>query len=437
MTSLMHKSPADQSGDHLGESIRIPRVTIGICCETPEMTATMEKVASDRRMSRAHATIHSGGIAAAVEICRKTSSPNVLVIESRAPMAELDGQLDTLADVCHPGTKVILIGYVNDVSIYRELLARGVSEYIVAPADPLTIITALSHLYFDSGASKLGRSFAFVGAKGGVGSSTIAHNVAATIARTHRHDVILTDLNLPFGSAGLALNLDSTKNIAEALDAKSPLDDMALERLLSKYEDHLSVLTAPANLVQCYDVQEGSFAPVIELAQANVPFVVLDVPHMWTAAVKKTLLTADEVVITAVPDLVCLRNTKNLVDLLKRERPNDAPPKIVLNQVGVPKRAEIKPEQFTAAIRLEPVACIPFEPSVVSAAINNGQVIADLSAKSPLAASFPKIAEAVTGLSAATKNRKRFAFGSLWRGLGRKEASSSGRLNAAVSASSA
>jgi pilus assembly protein CpaE len=436
MTNLMHKPATDPSGEPVIESLRVPRISLAICCETPEMIATMEQAVGDRRMSRAHATIHSGGIAAAVEMCRQASSPNLLVIESRAAMAELDAQLDALADVCHSGTKVILIGYVNDVSIYRELLARGVSEYVVAPVDPLTVIAAISHLYLDSGANKLGRSFAFLGAKGGAGSSTVAHNVAAAIARTYHHDVILADLNLPFGSAGLSLNLDSTKNIAEALDASGPLDDALLERLLTKYEDHLSVLTAPANLMQCYDIKEDSLEPVIELAQANVPFVILDVPHMWVSAIRRTLLKADEVVITATPDLASLRNTKNIVELLKRERPNDAPPKLVLNQVGVPKRAEIKPAQFTAALRIEAVACIPFDPSLVSTAANNGQMIADVSARSPVAASFAKIAQAVTGLSAATKRKRGFALGALWPGK-RKQANAPGQLNAVMRASSA
>jgi pilus assembly protein CpaE len=135
---------------------------------------------------------------------------------------------------------------------------------------------------------------------------------------------------------------------------------------------------------------------VLDVAQTNVSFVVLDVPHIWTSWTKKTLLAADEVVITAVPNLASLRNAKSLVDLLKQARPNDAPPKLVLNQIGVPKRAEIKPDKFATALHIEPIACIPFDPSVSTAA-NNGQMIADVSPKSAVSGSFGKIAETVTG----------------------------------------
>jgi len=419
MTALMHKTAADlpceNSGGNVVETLRVPHITVHAYCDTPEMIGTMEKAIADRRMSRAHATIHPGGIAAAVDSYRQAVSPNLLVIESRAAGAELDAQLDALADVCQSGTKVILIGYANDISVYRELLARGVSEYVVAPVDPISLIAAISRLYREAGAGKLGRSFAFIGAKGGVGSSTIAHNVASTMARAYGRRVILADLDLPFGSASLGFNLDPAKGIAEVLDEPSRLDDALLDRLLRKCEDHLSVLTAPATLVQCYDMEEGAFEPVINLAQSNVPFVVLDVPHTWTSWVKRTVVAADEVVITAVPDLVSLRNVKSLVDLLRRERPNDAPPKLVLNQIGVPKRSEIKPDKFAAAIQLEPIACIPFEPSSLSAAANSSQMVADISAKSAVSMSFPKIVQAITGFKSPSR-KSRFPFGSLRRG---------------------
>jgi pilus assembly protein CpaE len=422
MTALMHTTLADlprgKSGAHVVETLRVPPVTLHAYCDTPEMIGTMERAVADRRMSRAHAAIHPGGIAAAIDLYRQAASPNLLIIESRAAAADLDAQLDTLADVCQSGTKLILIGYANDVSVYRELLARGVSEYMVAPVEPISIITAISRLYLDAGAYKLGRSFAFIGAKGGVGSSTIAHNVASMMARAYGRDVILADLDLAFGSASLGFNLDPTKGIAEALDDASRLDDALLERLLTKCEDHLSVLTAPATLLQCYDMEDSSFEPVIDLAQSNVPFVVLDVPHIWTSWVKQTLLAADEVVITAVPDLLSLRNAKNLLDLLRRERPNDAPAKLVLNQIGVPKRSEIKPDKFAAAIQIEPIACIPFEPSSVSTAANNSQMIADVAAKSAVALSLAKIVQTITGLtSAKTSQKSRIAFAPLWRGL--------------------
>jgi pilus assembly protein CpaE len=420
MTNLAYETATDpplhQRGGSVVDMVRVPQITLHAFCETPEMFGVMERVAADRRMSRAHATVRHGGVATAVELYQQTTSPNLVVIESQAAAADFRAELDALANVCGSGTKLIVIGHTNDVALYRELLARGVNEYVVAPIDTIAMVAVIAHLYRDAGAKKLGQSMAFVGASGGVGSSTIARNVASTMARGYSSDVILADLDLPFGTASLGFKLSPIQGIAQALQDANRLDDVLLDRLLTKCEEHLSVLTAPGTLEHCYELEEGAFERVLDIAQSNVPFVVLDMPHVWTSWAKKTLLTADVVVITAVPDLAGLRNAKNLIDLLKQARPNDEPPKLVLNQVGVPKRAEIEPGKFAAALQIEPIACIPFEPLMFSTAANQGQMIADVSAKSAVAKSFAEIARVIDP-RAGVKNcqKSRFSFRRLWR----------------------
>ena len=257
-----------------------------------------------------------------------------------------------LANVCTASTKVIVIGHNNDVDLYRDILAAGISEYLVAPLDLMSIIAVISRLYRAPGAAKLGRSFAFVGARGGVGSSTIAHNTAATIGRLYKSSVILADLDVRFGTAGLDFKLGPGDGVAELLEDPSRVDDMFLERLLDKHDKHLSILTSPASLEKSYDLRDSAFERLLEITQANVSYVALDIPHIWTSWARKILLLADEVVITATPDLASLRNVKNLTEFLKHARPNDGPPKIVLNQIGMPKRTEIKPDKYAAALQI-------------------------------------------------------------------------------------
>jgi pilus assembly protein CpaE len=152
--------------------------------------------------------------------------------------------------------------------------------------------------------------------------------------------------------------------------------------------------------------------------QQNVPTVVLDVPHTWTSWARKTLIAVDEVVITAVPDLANLRNAKAIVDFLRQARPNDAPPKLVLNQVGVPKRPEIKPDDFAAALQVTPIATIPFDPLLFGTASNNGQMVAEASAKTGVSDAFAEIAQVVGGRKELKKARKRgFEFGSIFERL--------------------
>jgi pilus assembly protein CpaE len=227
------------------------------------------------------------------------------------------------------------------------------------------------------------------------------------MARLVGSDVILADLDMAFGTAGLDFNLDPPQGIAEAVYGADRLDEVLLDRLLAKCEDHLSLLAAPASLDKAYDFGEEAFEQMLEIVQANVPTVVLDVPHLWTAWVRKTLIAADEVVITAVPDLANLRNAKAIVDLLRQARPNDAPPKLILNQVGVPKRPEIKPDDFAAALQLMPISTIPFDPLLFGTAANNGQMVAEASAKTTMSDIFADVAQVVSGRKELKKVRKR------------------------------
>ncbi len=291
----------------------------------------------------------------------------------------------------------MVIGQTNDVELYRGLIQRGVSEYLVAPIDKMGVIRAISGLYVDRSAQPLGRSIAFIGGKGGVGSSTVAHNVAWAIARCFESDVVIADFDLAFGTAGLDFNQDPTQGIAEAVNAPDRLDDNFLERLLAKASDHVSLLAAPATLDRTYDFGETVFEQVIDVAQASVPGVILDLPHNWTAWMRRTLLSADEIVLTVEPDLANLRNAKNLVDLLRANRTTDAPPRLVVNKAGLAKRPEIKVEDFASALELTPTAVIPFDTQLFGNAANNGLMIAEADPKSPVAGMFEQVARTVTG----------------------------------------
>ena len=168
------------------ETTRIPHIRIEAFCDSPDVASAIESAAADRLMSRAHVAVYAGGIAAAILRYSTESTPQLIVIESRSAPEAFLAQLDRLAEVCDAGTKVMAIGHANDVYFYRELTKRGVSDYLLAPLDAVSFIVAISGIYSEPASSKLGQAYAFVGVKGGVGSSTIAHNVGWTIAQPMR-----------------------------------------------------------------------------------------------------------------------------------------------------------------------------------------------------------------------------------------------------------
>jgi pilus assembly protein CpaE len=277
------------------------------------------------------------------------------------------------------------------------MLRRGISDYLVAPIGAIDIVRSICGLFSAPDAKPVGRIIAVTGAKGGVGASTIAHNVAWAIARDLALDAVVTDLDLAFGTAGLDYNQDPPQGVADAVFSPDRVDTAFVERLLAKCTDHLSLLAAPAMLDRVYDFGAEAFDSIFDALRATMPCIVLDVPHQWTGWTRRALVGADDILVVAAPELASLRNTKNLVDVLRAARPNDHRPYYCLNQVGVPKRPEIKPADFAAALEDEPVATIPFEPQLFGTAANNGQMIAEVSSGHRLVETFRHLAQVLTG----------------------------------------
>jgi len=381
-----------------------PRVSVQAFCETVETAAVVQSAGEDRRLSKAHIKVQMGGMAAAIEAYRTAPTPNVIILETEG-RSDILGGLDQLATVCDAGTRVIVIGSVNDVTLYRELVRRGVSDYVMAPIAPLDIVRAVCGLYSSPEAKAVGRIIAVVGAKGGVGASTIAHNIAWAIARDLSLDSVVADLDLAFGTAGLDYNQDPSQGIADAVFSPDRVDTAFMDRLLSKCTDHLSLLAAPATLERVYDFGAEAFDAIFDTLRTTMPCIVLDVPHQWSGWTRRTLVAADDILIVAGPDLASLRNTKNLIDLLKAARPNDRAPLYCLNQVGVPKRPEIAVNEFAKAIESQPIVTIPFEPHLFGSAANNGQMIAEISAGHKVTEMFLQVAQRLTGRGEAKKPR--------------------------------
>jgi pilus assembly protein CpaE len=378
----------------LGEA-SVPRITIHVFCQRAETAALAQKAAADRRLARATTEVRPGGLVEALEHYQNQPTPPLIIVESVEPAQHLLTGLDRLAEVCDPGTKVIVVGSHNDIGLYRELMRRGVSEYLVPPLQTLQLIRAVTTLYTDPATPFIGRTLAFLGAKGGAGSSTLAHNVAFQIAEGMQANTVIVDFDLPFGTAGLDFNQDPVQGVADALHKPDRLDPTLLDRMTARCTDRLSLFAAPATLDDDYEISAEAFEEVQGKIRGTAPYVVLDLPHLWSGWMRKTILSADDVVITATPDLASLRNAKNLIDLVKKARPNDAPPHLILNQVGAPGRPEIPVKEFAKALGLEPALVLPFDPKLFGQAANNGQMIFELNAKAKSSEGLAQFAQVI------------------------------------------
>jgi len=381
----------------------IPRITIQAFCEHSQTAQLVEAAIHDRRMSKVALTTHNGGIEGAIETYKSNPTPNLIIVETSLQPAEMPATLERLAEVCDAATRLIVLGHVNDVVLYRELIRSGVSEYIVLPASAQSIVSAITELFAAEGAAPIGRTVGFISAKGGSGGSTVAHNVAWAVAQSLRQDVLILDLDLPFGTAGLNFNQDPPHGIADAINASQKMDQVLLDRLMSKAANHINLLTAPVMLDRTFDFAERDFEQVVELSQRTMPVVILDIPHEWSSWVRHTLATIDEIIIVAEPDLANLRNAKNLADTIKALRPAESEPLLVINKQGVPRRPEIAANEFASSVECRLLGTIAFDAATFGTAANNGQMIAEVAANHRSNETYRSIAMHMTGRSTPEK----------------------------------
>jgi pilus assembly protein CpaE len=379
----------------LGES-SVPRITIHAYYVRPETGDVIEKAAHDRRMSRASTVVRDGGLARAVEVYQNQPTPSLVLVESLDPANVMIADLERLAEVCDPGTKVVVIGQANDIALYRELMRRGVSEYLTPPLSTISTIRAISSLYADPSAPFVGRQVAVVGARGGSGASTISHNLAWAISERMHAQTVIVDFDLAFGTAGLNFNQDPLQGVHDALTQPDRLDPVLMDRMMVRCTDRLSLFAAPATLDHDLEIGPDAYDEVAQKVRGSAPFVVLDLPHAWSAWKKRMLVSADDLIIVATPDLASLRNAKNMVDLVRQSRPNDAPPRLVINQVGLPGRPEIPVKDFGDALGLIPSLVLPFDAKLFGQAANNGQMLAEVASKSKVAEGIDHLAQLIT-----------------------------------------
>lgn len=391
------KKPEEPAAEISSGARLIPRITIQAFCEHSQTAQLVESAIHDRRMSKVALTTHNGGVDGAVETYKSNPTPNLIIVESSAAPDTLPAELERLAEVCDATTRVVVLGHVNDVLLYRELIRSGISEYIVLPATASQIVSAITELFASENAAPIGRTVGFVSAKGGAGGSTLAHNVSWAIASALRQDSLILDMDLAFGTAGLNFNQDPPHGLVDALNVNQKVDQTMLDRLMSKAANHINLLTAPVSLDRTYDFEEREFEQIIELCQKSMPVVVLDIPHAWNAWVRQTLATIDEVVIVAEPDLANLRNAKNLADTIKSLRPTERAPLLLLNKVGVPRRPEINASEFATSVECELVGQIAFDAALFGTAANNGQMIAEVAANNKINEVFRAVGMRVTG----------------------------------------
>ena len=398
----------------------ILRINIGAFVLTDAVRDAVDELASDRAFLRSSVNVSEGGMGAALDFLSQRSTPELLIIETTAEDQALFDELNALADVCQPGTRVILIGAENDINLFKTLIDQGISQYFLRTVSGEELIASVMDAFAEKTASDKSRTIAFYGMRGGVGSSEIAHNVALELASLYDEDVILVDLDIPFGTAALSYNIQPAQTVADAIAQAGSIDEPLMMRYLERGGKNVSLLCAPGHFNSGVEINSQALEMVLKVVKEMASYVILDIPHAWNPWVQELLVDADDTVIIGTPDLYNLRDGKNLFEFLAPNRGVEAPTRLILNKTGMIKKGELSEKEFAEVLSTKPDLTIPFDGEAFSAAMNNGELLSAVAPKGDATAAVKTLAQMVSGKESRTSLEKQTKGGGLLSSLFKK-----------------
>jgi pilus assembly protein CpaE len=361
-----------------------------------EAEAYLRECLSD--LSFSNFKIMRGGIVRAINHLGEQRSPKILIVDvSDVEMPA--SRVHDLAEVCEPAVTVIAIGKRNDVGLYRDLMKAGISDYIVKPVTPALLAQALSPKptagEIPSISQKLGKMVAVVGARGGVGTTTLAVNLAWYLADRQCRRIALVDLDLQNGDCALALNLKPTAGLREALTNPLRIDSLFLERAMMTHSERLFVLSSEEPLRDEMEITAEAVDTLLSELRAQFHYVIADVPRITATPYRLALDIADHRIIVADHTLRSVRDAARLRTALGG---SDAAHRnvLVINRSGEGGRREVTLEEMGNYTAIRPKIVIPFQPKLFAAEVGRAKVAA---------ARRGKFAEAVAALAGEISGR--------------------------------
>ncbi len=401
-------TPAPPSFPHEPTEIRpparpAPGISIHVNWDRTAGATLAQQLACEPLLARADISDARGGVGGAAAHLAKINAPDLLILETTLKAEPLLAAVDALLGALPAGARLIIVGDVNDVTLLRELARRGIIHYFLAPADPGELARAICEMHAEADKSRV---VAVVGSRGGVGASTVAHNLAWSLAERTDASTTLIELDIAFGATAFGFDQRPAHSLAEGVRDPQSINEAFLDRVGAMQTERLRLIAAPASLGDMVALERPAVGALIRNARRMSKVVVLDVPHHWDACIKDVLERANDVLIVATPDLASLRNTKNLLDVLKGLRPGGHEPMVLLSMVGASKASEISEKDFAGAIGAKPVVAFEFDPALVAGSALKRQMLGEAAPQSPIARQFDDLCVLLTGRK-IVKRRKR------------------------------
>ena len=405
------------------------KINIDAYCLTEETVSVLEAASQDVNLVRSTFHVSMGGYKTMVATHSETGKPtgDVLLLEvGDDPVAAME-QVAEVFPHLSPSTSIIVIGRVNNIPFHEEMMEGGVSEYILIPFTPAVLVNKLSKILQNDnrGVAGKGHVVCVFGAKGGVGTSTVAQNLAWSLQKVTDRAVTLADLDLHFGTVSINLNQDPRSGIRDALAraSQNQLEPSMMERYYNKETEGAPNLWTLASNPKLDDVENiltpDAVQQVMDIVGTQASYTVVDMPQMWHPALTGLLSIAHETLVICDHTIQSLRNASLLFEFLKGTKPHGTHMGYVLNHAGLLPQSDLGIKDFTDALGIKPQCVIPWNPKVFRVSSSEGKLIGSMPQHAKSAAVFDELAKFVAREEAEAKSMQ-----SKKSGKGAKESSS-------------
>ena len=343
--------------------------------------------------------INKGGLRNAVQSLSISASPNILFVdlsESGDPLNDINA----LAEVCEPGTVVIAAGEVNDVRLYRDLVSSGIQDYLLKPFSPEQLRDAFTHAQAVVNGPKASEASverthlmtAVIGARGGVGASTIASSLAWLLSDQHKCSTALLDLDIHFGTGALALDLEPGRGLTDAIDNPSRIDGLFIERAMVRANDKLSILSAEAPINQPLLTDGGAFYQLQEEMRSAFECTVIDMPRNMLVQHPHLMADVQTTIVVAEFTLAGARDMIRILSWLKSNAPQTKA-LVVINRSGPTGTAELSRKDFESSIERKIDVLLPIDLKTVGQAAKLGKSVGEVGKASKLGQGLREISD--------------------------------------------
>lgn len=361
--------------------------------------------------------VNKGGLRNAVQSLSVSASPQILFVdlsESGDPLNDINA----LAEVCEPGTVVIAAGQVNDVRLYRDLVVSGIQDYLLKPLSPDMLREAFTHAQtmlnapkaIDPSVERPHCSTAVIGARGGVGASTIATSVAWVLSEKGKRNTALLDLDVHFGTGALTLDLEPGRGLTDAIENPSRIDGLFIERAMVKSSDTLSVLSAEAPINSPVLTDGAAFYQLQEEMRSAFECTVVDLPRGMLVLHPHLITDVQIAIVVTELTLAAARDSIRILSWLKSNAPQTQV-FVVANRVHANAQLEINRKDFEGSIERRIDFLIPFDQKIAAQSAKLGKPLAEAGKGSKTVAPIVDLAMKLMGAgdAAAENSPKKLA----------------------------